>query len=78
MTNRYVGSIVWIGADEVHMNLRWVTRRRSDGRLYGRTPKGGIRLVDLHLRRPEDFNAERILPANWKKITVLYKNNGFV
>lgn len=73
MTKRHVGAIVWIGADYAHMNLRWVTRARSDGRLYGRTPKGGIRLVDLRLRRPEDFGAERILPAKWDKITVLYK-----
>ena len=55
------------------MKLRWVTRARSDGRLYGKAPKGGVRLVDLKLRRPLDFGAERILPAKWEKITVMYK-----
>jgi hypothetical protein len=75
MTKRHVGAIVWIGADEAYMNLRWVTRARGDGRLYGRAPKGGVRLVDLGLRRPQDFGAERIFPANWKKVKVLYKKN---
>ena len=45
---------------------RWITRKREDGRYYGRTPKIGVLIRDLDKKKETDFSKEQLLPIDIK------------
>ena len=45
---------------------RWITRKREDGRYYGRAPKIGVLIRDLDKKKDEDFSKEQLLPTDIK------------
>ena len=42
--------------------LRWIVKKREDGRYIVRTPKLGAMIRDLPLKRDADFGKEGLLP----------------
>ncbi len=45
---------------------KWIIRKRDDGRYIVRTPKVGVLIRELKLKRDKDFGKETLLPKNSK------------
>jgi hypothetical protein len=49
-----------------YQQYRWIVRKREDGRYIVRTPKNGVRVGDLKLKRDKDYGKESLLPKGSK------------
>jgi len=45
---------------------RWIVKKREDGRYITRTPKIGVLLRTLQMKKNEDFGKETLLPIGSK------------
>lgn len=62
-----VGKVVFIHLPNTKRpQYRWIVRKRDDGRYITRIPKVGILLINLHLKRDDDFGKETLLPIGSK------------
>ena len=46
--------------------LRWIVRKREDGRYIIRTPKIGVLIRDLNKKRDSDYGKETLMPLSAK------------
>ena len=59
--DKYIGKVILVNLPN---NKR--PRKRDDGRYIVRTPKIGVLIRDLMLKRDKDFGKETLLPKNSK------------
>ena len=65
--DKYIGKVILVNLpNNKRPRYRWIVRKRDDGRYIIRTPKIGILIRDLNLKRDKDFGKETLLPKNSK------------
>lgn len=66
----YVGKVILVNlSNSKRSRYRWIVRKRHDGRFIVRTPKDGVLIRDLRLKRDGDFGKESLLSKDasiWK------------
>jgi len=63
----YVGKILYVELPNTKSpRLRWIVRKREDGRYIIRTPKIGVLLRDLDKKRDSDYGKETLMPLSAK------------
>lgn len=61
----YVGKVILVHlSNNKRPRYRWIVRKRDDGRFIVRTPKDGVLIRDLRLKRDKDFGKESLLPKD--------------
>ena len=65
MFDKYIGKVILVHLPNVKRpRYRWVVKKRDDGRYIVRTPKLGILIRELKLKRNKDFGKETLLPKD--------------
>ena len=65
--DKYIGKVILVNLPNTKLSqYRWIVRKRDDGRYIVRTPKIGVLIRDLNLKRDKDFGKETLLPKNSK------------
>ena len=65
--DKYIGKVILVNLPNTKRSqYRWIVRKRDDGRYIVRTPKNGVLIRDLNLKRDKDFGKETLLPKNSK------------
>ena len=63
----YVGKIVYVELPNTkRKRLRWIVRKREDGRYIIRTPKIGVLIRNLNKKRDSDYGKETLMPLSAK------------
>ncbi len=59
----YVGKVVLLQLPNNNSpRYRWIVRKRDDGRFIIRSPKIGVLVRDLDLKRDSDYGKETLMP----------------
>jgi hypothetical protein len=62
--DRFVDKVLYVQLPGVEgPRWRWIIHKREDGRYIVRTPKFGVRISDLDLKRDSDYGKEQLLPV---------------
>ena len=65
--DKYIGKVILVNLPNTKRSqYRWIVRKRDDGRYIVRTPKIGVLIRDLNLKRDKDFGKETLHPKNSK------------
>lgn len=65
--DKFIGKVNFIILPNTkYPQRRWIVRKREDGRYIVRTPKNGVQVGDLKLKRDEDYGKELLLPKGSK------------
>jgi hypothetical protein len=65
--DKYIGKVILVNLPNTKRSqYRWIVRKRDDGRYIVRTPKIGVLIRELNLKRNKDFGKETLLPKNSK------------
>ena len=63
--DKYIGKVILVNLPNTKRSqYRWIVRKRDDGRYIVRTPKIGVLIRELNLKRNKDFGKETLLPKN--------------
>ncbi len=65
--DKYIGKVILVNLpNNKRSRYRWIIRKRDYGRYIVRTPKIGVLIRVLNLKRDKDFGKETLLPKNSK------------
>ena len=65
--DKNIGKVILVNLPNTKRSqYRWIVRKRDDGRYIVRTPKIGVLIRELNLKRDKDFGKETLLPKNSK------------
>lgn len=63
--DKYINKVILVKLpNNSRQRYRWITRKNNKGRYYARTPKIGVLIRELDLKRDSDYGKETILPVN--------------
>jgi hypothetical protein len=71
--DKYIGKVILVNLpNNKRPRYRWIVRKRDDGRYIVRTPKIGVLIRDLNLKRDRDFRDKIFLDIlnSYKKVLV--------
>jgi hypothetical protein len=62
--DKHVGKVVLVRLpNSKRPTYKWIVRKRDDGRFVVRSPKNGVLLKNLKLKRDDDYGKETLLPV---------------
>lgn len=63
--DKYIGKVILLKLPNNKKPVyRWIIKKRNDGRYIVKTPKNGVLIRELDLKKNSDYGKEVLLPKN--------------